>query len=290
MIAGILVLSVTFAAIILGLKSWGDEYESIFHYYTVLSNMLSVVGAAFMIPYAAEGIRQKRFTLPRWIVIFQYCGAVGVMITMMTALLIILPLQGRAAATGMNFWLHLVTPVLTVSLFQCVESGIFFSWKDLILSMIPYWTYMLVYFIMVIVIGKENGGWEDIYYTQYLWPVWVSAILMLVLGVCVALLLHIIHNLITRQSLKYVSRMWRTDMEPLELKIEAFGLGRYMGAHCDESGVTVPLDIFCMMSERYGISEYELARAYMKGVCDMIGKKGGGQRGQKEVKKTRCRI
>ena len=72
MIAGVFILSLTFMAIIQGVQSRAAGRESLFHYFTVLSNIFSAVGAAFMIPYAVEGIRRKRFVLPRWVVLFQY--------------------------------------------------------------------------------------------------------------------------------------------------------------------------------------------------------------------------
>ena len=271
--AGILVLCLTFIAIVQGLRSWGNETEDIFHYFTVLSNMFSAVGAAFMIPYAVEGIRRKRFVLPKWIVMFQYGGAVGVAITMTTTLLFILPVQGRSAITGMNFWLHLITPLLTISLFECVETGILFTRKEMLSGLIPYWCYMLVYFIMVIVIGEKNGGWKDIYYTQAFWPVWVSFIMMLALGFFEAAMLRWIHDRRAKQSRKRLTRLWNDEMDPVALKIEAFGLGRYMGAHCDANSVIVPLDIFYMMAKRYDVPEYELAKAFIKGVCDELGEK-----------------
>ena len=94
MIAGVLILSLTFMAIIQGVQSRATGRESLFHYFTVLSNIFSAVGAAFMIPYAVEGIRRKRFVLPRWVVLFQYCGALGVFITLTSAVMFILPVSG----------------------------------------------------------------------------------------------------------------------------------------------------------------------------------------------------
>lgn len=275
-IAGILILSLTFMAIIQGVQDSGDDHEGLFRYFTVLSNIFSAVGAAFMIPYAVEGIRRKRFALPRWIVMFQYCGASGVLITLTSTLIFILPLRGAAAVTGMNFWLHLVTPVLTVILFECVETGAFFRLRDMLLALIPYWTYMLVYFLMVIVVGEENGGWADIYYTAAFWPAWVSAIMLFALGLGEAALLRYIHNRRARESRGRMTGLWKDDLDTVELKIEAFGLGRYMADHSDETSAAIPLDIFRMMSERYHVPVYDLTKAYLKGVCDIMAEKENG--------------
>ena len=200
---------------------------------------------------------------------FQYIGTLGVTITLTCTLLLILPVQGREAVTGMNFWLHLITPVLTVVLFQCVETGVSFRRREMLRALIPYWGYMLVYFLMVVV-GEENGGWEDIYYTRAFWPAWVSAILMFLLGLGEAALLRWVHDRRAKAARTRLTRAWREDLSPTELKIEAFGLGRYMAAHSDLSGVALPMDILGLMSERCGVPVYDLTRAYVKGACDEL--------------------
>ncbi len=268
--AGILVFICTLAAVIIlaGDSSGLDEHP--LHYFTVLSNLLSATGAAFMIPFAVEGIRKKRFFLPGWIVRFQYAGATCVAITMVAALLIILPTQGIQAVTGMNFWLHIVTPICTVVLFQCVETGIAFTRRDMVPALIPYWVYTAVYYVMVYLIGEENGGWADIYMTKDYMPVWAVLLLILVLGFVVAGVLRRVQNRRAVQSRERIARAWSRDLEPAELLVEAFGLGRFIGSKCPVGEVTIPLDVFEMMAERYDISVEALTKAYVKGALDSI--------------------
>ena len=268
LVVSLLVMFLTFMAFVMGLKSFTDEDESIFHYFTVLFNLFSATGAAFMVPYAVEGIQHKRFVLPRWIRFCQYCGALGLLITMTCTLLAILPVQGIDAVTGMNFWMHLITPSLTGILFLCVETGVSFTWREMFLALIPFWVYMAVYYVEVVVIGKENGGWEDIYHTMSFWPAWISALLILALGLAEAMLLRFIHNRRAQKSVARLTQLWRVDTEPVEIKLEVFGLGRYMAGHSDEATITLPMDIFETISDRYGIPVHDLARAYTKGVCD----------------------
>ena len=237
------------------------------------NNLLSASGAAFMLPFAVEGIRKKRFILPRWVVLFQYAGATCVAITMITSLAIILPTQGIEKMTGANFWLHIVTPAATVILFQSVESGIAFRRRDVLISLAPYWTYMLIYSIMAVVIGEERGGWSDFYMTQAFWPAWVSVILMLTIGFAVSAALRIVQNRRAEQCKKRIARTWSRDLEPTQILIEAFGLGRYIGSKCSIEELTVPLDIFAMMSERYGVPAEKLTKAYIKGALDSIGER-----------------
>lgn len=267
--AGIGVFICTFSAVAWGLQNDVSGEENLFHYFTVLSNLFAAAGAAFMIPYAVEGIRNKRFVLPKWVVLFQFSGAICVTITLVSTFLFILPTQGFAnGLAGMSFWLHLVCPLLTVVLFQCVETGVSISNREMLKTLIPYWAYMAVYFVMVYLVSPDRGGWTDLYMTkEYLTP-WINAPMMFLLGLLAALVLRLIQNRRARASRQRITRLWSEDMEPVELKIEAFGLGRYMGNRYRESEVPVPMDIFEMMTERYDIALPELIQAYTKGVMD----------------------
>ena len=279
LIAGLGVFCVALAAIFWGLQNYIGE-ESLFHYFTVLSNILAATGAAFMVPYAVEGIRKKRFVLPRWVVLFQYCGAVCLAITMVSTLCFILPVLGAEGVTGMNFWLHLISPTLTVILFQCVEAGVSFTRRDTVIVLIPYWVYMVIYFIMVILVGKENGGWEDIYSVQAYLPVWVTIPMMLLLGYLLAVVLRKIQNRRVKAGRARITRDWRDDMSEVELRVEAFGLGRYMGLHCADSELSTPIDIFEVMAERYGISLQGLTRAFVKGGLDSMEERARSGKGE----------
>lgn len=219
-----------------------------------------------MIPFAVEGIRKKRFILPRWVVLFQFAGAVCVTITMVTALALILPLQGAEQAFKVyNFWLHVVTPIATVILFQCVESGVALTKREMLLALLPFLSYMLLYFVMVVLVHR----WEDIYSVTIYLPAWASFLVMLALGLAVASALRLVQNRRARQTRARLSRMWSEDYDPVELKIEAFGLGRFMGQHCDGE-LVVPLDIFEMMAEHYGVTLEDLTRAYIRGAADSL--------------------
>lgn len=274
LIAGILVFCITMTCVFYELQHLDNWRENIFHYFTFISNMIAALSSIMMVPYAVEGIRKKRFILPNWIVIMQYSAAVCVGITMVTTLAIIFPTQGMTAFGGSNFWLHVVSPLCTIILFNCIETPVEISKKCVAIALIPYWIYMIVYYYEVIIVGKENGGWVDIYSIESLWPAWVSVILMFVIGFIVAVIMRIIHNRLCRKSTERMTRIWRDDMEDTELLIEAFGLGRYMGRHCDPSDITVPLDIFAAMRDRYGISIEKLTKAFIRGALDSIKGKG----------------
>ena len=270
LVAGILVFCSAFVSVFLMAKKYNGTGTHPLHYFTVWSNLLSAIAAAFMIPYAVEGIRKKRFALPNWIVLLQYSGAICVATTMVAALALIWPTKGSSAVTGVNFWLHIVSPMLTILLFQCVETGIPFPKKAALPALIPYWIYMIVYFIMVILIGEEKGGWSDFYMTKAFWPPWISAILMLAIGFAISFSLRLLHNKLATQCWKRVAKIWSRDQEPTQLLIEAFGLGRYIGSRSSGAELVIPLDIFTVMAERYDISLDRLTKAYLKGALDAI--------------------
>ena len=243
--------------------------ESTFHYFTTLSNLLSAAGAMFMLPYAVEGIRKKRFTMPRWISLFQYAGAVSVFITMFCASTIISFTLGPAFAFGESrFWLHLVVPVLAIVLFLAVESGHYLTKKDTVIAQIPFWAYVLVYGIMVLGVGKDRGGWEDIYRTVGILPVWMVVLLMLAIGYGAAVILRVIHNRIIDRDLQALTARWDDGISSVELRIEAYGLGRYMARRLDKTEIVIPVDIFQLMMKKSDVTLDELSNAFTKGVLN----------------------
>lgn len=271
LISAIIVSVCTFVAVVN--NALDPTYtESSFHYFTTISNLISAAGAMFMIPYAVEGIRRKRFTMPRWISLFQYAGAVSVFITMFCALTIISYTLGPVFAfTGDNFWLHLVNPVLAIILFLLVETDQKLTKRETVLSLIPYWIYVIIYIIMVVYIGEERGGWEDIYNATSTVPLWIVFNLLILIGFAASIILRKIHNLIVDRSLKDLTSRWE-GYSSVELRIEAYGLGRKLSRRLDKNEIVVPIDIFRMMAQKCDVSIKDLTRAYIKGVEDGMNK------------------
>ena len=276
LIAGILVFFCTMVAVIVWAQDYHQNGEPPIHYFTALSNILSSIGAAFMIPYAIEGIRKKHLYIPKYIILFQFSGAICVSITMLTSLALILPTQGVMAITGTNFWLHVVTPASTIVLLQCVETRFTITKRETLISLIPFWVYITVYFVMVVVIGEERGGWSDIYMAKAFWPAWVSVIMFLIVGFAVAAGLRAFRSYRVSRTWKEITRYWADDLEEPELLIEAFGLGRYIGARCDGIELTVPLDILTLMTDRYGVPLDKLVTAYVTGANHAMTERGIG--------------
>ena len=263
--AAIVLLSCTFPAVVREAIKMSD-IESSFHYFTTLSNLLSACGAMFMLPYAVEGVRKKRFTMPRWITLFQYTGAVSVFITLFCAVTIISFTMGPAYTFGgNNFWLHLISPTMAIVLFLAVETDHKIARKDTAISLIPFWAYGVLYFIMVVLIGKSRGGWADLYNATSILPIWVAFGILFVIGYAAAIFLRKIHNHSVDRNLEKLSYRW-DGLSSVELRVEALGLGRYMAEHLDKSEIVIPMDIFELMSRKCDVTVSELTQAYIKGV------------------------
>ena len=246
-----------------------ERGNQLFRLFTVNSNFFSAIGASLMIPYAVEGVRKKRFTYPKWIQLIQYSGAICTTLTFLFALFLIMPTRGFALAfTRMNFWLHLVCPLMTLILLFSVEADMRLSLRESLICLIPFFIYASVYLVMVVLIGEANGGWRDIYRLATYLPPAISAPLMLMLGFGVASGIRAIYNRLADYRQKEMQRLWSEDLSPVEIKIEAYGLGRYTGMHDEDTNIVVPVDIFRKFSERYGVSVDEQARAFAKGVTD----------------------
>ena len=274
LIAGIIVFVVSLAAIAGGLMNsyiyrQEDASYSLFHYFTVNSNLLSAAGAAFMIPYALEGIRKKRFVFPKWVSLFQYSGAICTTLTMIFSILFIFPSQGpKMAFGGMNFYLHIICPICALILLFMVETDVRFTLSDSMICLFPFFVYALFYVTNVVLVGEEHGGWKDIYYIATYTPAAVSAPLMFMLGYGVSYLISFFYNRLSDLRRKHFVSLWKDDATPVEINIEVYGLGRFNGKHMEDNNLAMPVDIFRMLSSKYGMDLSSLCRVYNKGVID----------------------
>ena len=197
-----------------------------FRLFTVLSNLLSAAGCFLSIPFAVEGVRKNRYNIPEWCITILYMGATSVAITFLFSVCLIAPVMGpQLAFGGSNFYMHLVCPVLCVCAFLFLESDHEMGWKHTLVALLPFLAYATVYFIMVVVIGEENGGWRDIYKLNTFVPVWVSLPIMLAVAVGVARGLAAAHNAISKRQQAWDERhaitfTERVDGDTLDAEIE----------------------------------------------------------------------
>ena len=245
-----------------------ERGNRLFRLFTVNSNVFAALGAIMMIPFAVEGIRKKRFAYPKWLQILQQSGAICTTLTMVFAIFLIYPSSGaKIAFMGMNFWLHLVCPIMTLILLFSTECNVDLTIYDSFAGLVPFYIYALVYLINVVFLGEEYGGWRDIYRVATYLPPILSIALLFMLSFGISQVIRIIYNRIVRFRQQKMTSLWNDDLSPVELKIEAYGLGRYNGMFDEINSITTPVDIFMDLAEKYHVSIDELCRAYNKGVA-----------------------
>ena len=266
----LLTLFLSFTGIIAGVINTvvvlhADGFYS-FIYFTMISNTLALTTSAFVVPFAVDGIRKKQFILPEWVTVMHYLSVCSITIVMVFVMAFMSSADPKSAFGGFNFLLHVVSPILILLAFLQIENNHRFNLKDCFIGMIPFTAYMVVYFVNVVIVGEENGGWPDIYLlTQQNIPIAVVIIVLLIMGFLVSLLLGAAVNALNARRHRKMLSYWKEDVDPVELKIEAYGLGSVMGREVKKGNAQFPLDVLAFLADKYGVDEEELAKAYLIG-------------------------
>ena len=163
--------------------------------FTVNSNILAAAAMAMVIPYTMDGLRTHNYYLPRWIVDVAYAAVTAVALTFLVSLFILSPVKGFVLIfTGSRFFLHGVCPLLAMAAFCFFMTQKELKFKDTLFAMIPVLIYAVVYFVMVVVLGEEKGGWNDFYgfATRVSWKITAAAIMPLTFLIATGI--RVLHN------------------------------------------------------------------------------------------------
>ena len=166
--AQVLVAALTAYAISIFFTSGGEGNMQVagwraFRYFTIDSNVLAALAGLVCIPYEIRALKTGEETLPHWALILYYVGAVAVSVTMMVTVAFLGPIYGYPAMfVGVNFFLHGLNPILCILTVMFLLRGPI-RLREAWLCVIPVVVYGAVYFVQVVVIGYENGGWPDFY-------------------------------------------------------------------------------------------------------------------------------
>lgn len=259
-----------FASVIRNYVSQGWYLPGLFRYFTTLSNMLTALASSFIMPFAINGIRKKRFVLPKWLSMLHYSGTVCLTLIFVFAMTFIMSYSKDDAIGGNNFYLHLICPIAVLISYGLVESSNKFSWKETLICLIPLILYSLVYLVMVVVIGEENGGWPDLYKLATFVPVYISFPSMAVVAYLVAFAVRKLSDWVRGRREAQMLSSWSKEAEPVEINIEVYGLGRFYGSHGDKDNLTVPLDILETLSKYYKMDLSALYNVYTKGLLEGV--------------------
>ena len=249
-------------------RKW-DGFES-FIYFTMISNTLAALAMAFVFPFAVEGIRKKRFTVPAWTAVMHYMATTSICIVMAFVMFFMVWVDFGEAYGGANIITHLICPALMLIAFFEVENGYIYTFRDRLLACLPFYIYLIVYFIEVVAIGEEKGGWPDIYrITDFVSPL-IAIPILLVFAFAVSSIIAVISNHLTKKRQERMYSGWTDDMIPVEVRIEAYGLGRMTGLRGEKNNISIPYDIFEYLAEKYHIPVIDLLNPFMKGVREGI--------------------
>lgn len=261
---------VTITAALIYYIRMGWLISDYFRYFTTISNILTALVAAFIIPFAVNGLRRKRFVYPKWLFLLHYTGVICTTMTFVFAMVFILPWDPAFAVGGGSLYLHVICPIAILIAFELVESGCRLTKRDTLFCLIPFFAYSLVYCFMVVVLGREKGGWEDLYMLNTFVPFYVSMPAAYLLAYGIATVIRVVSNRLGQRRQARMLALWSKDLDPIEVNIEVFGLGRYNGLMSDKSELSVPYDILEPLAERYAMEPDALLRVYMKGLLDAV--------------------
>lgn len=252
-----------------------------YHMFTILANMFAGIAAALCIPYAVDGLRYDNYHLPRWVVNVLYMATTGVALTFLIAVTVLSPMTSyyRMMLYSNNILFHTINPIIAILLFIFINSDHKVSFRSTFLAIAPVVLYAALYFVLVFVIGEENGGWRDHYQirdiTQYV-PLPLVVLGMVLIAFAVALLLRAAHNSVhkkrKKQTVSYYQSAGEFDCPSIDSAIEALAA---RNRSRDPGGeLTVPRRILGMMEEKYksGLPLRELCRMYIDAYYENGGK------------------
>ena len=270
--AGSLTVILSFYGIIAGVNRTnvvlGKNGFVSFIYFTMISNTLAMLSAAFTIPFAVDGIRKKRFTLPRWIALMHYSAAISVTVMLLCVICFISWVSPDDAFGGANIITHIFCPVLILISFFQTENEYIYTLKNQSLGMIPLCVYIIAYFIEVILIGEANGGWPDIYRVKEFLPYWLAIPMLFLFGLGISFMIRMISNSLTNIRRAKMFAFLKEDAKPEEVFSEAYSIGVMIGLKGEKNNIRIPYDILEYFAQKYMLNVDDLTKSFVDGIMN----------------------
>ena len=216
--------------------------------FTVNSNILAALAMMICIPYTIDGLRTGYYQLPDWVVVTMHIAVTAVSLTFLVSLFILAPVKGFVLIfTGSRFFLHGVCPVLSIVTFCCfINSHLVRLWESP-MALGPVLIYTIVYLVMVVFIGEENGGWNDFYGFATRIPVWISLIVIMPLTYGIAMLLRLGHNRCCEYRRKKDAELYRTTYSGEDLLEAIREMARARMKEMKTNNIVIPTQIIGYM-------------------------------------------
>ena len=242
--------------------------------FTVNSNILAGLSMLLCIPYTVDGLRTGYYHLPDWVVVLMHMGVTAVSLTFLVSLLLLAPVKGfYLIFSGSRFFLHGVCPVLSIVTFCCFICSHLVRPKETPLSLIPVALYAIVYLVMVVFIGEENGGWNDFYGFATRIPLWISLVSIMPITYGIALLLRLGHNKCCLNRRAKDAQLYRDAYTGADLRKVIAEMARSRRRELKLKNVVIPSQIIGYMIENGGsaLDPAEGSRIYLEAYLEEPG-------------------
>ena len=241
--------------------------------FTVNSNILAAAAMAMVIPYTLDGLRTHNYHMPRWIVVLVCAGVTAVSLTFLISLFILAPVKGFVLIfSGSRFFLHGVCPILAFAAFCFFMSEKRLSLLDSLLALIPVAVYSALYYIMVIVIGEENGGWNDFYGFLTRMPPWIPLSLILPITFGIATVIRILHNRSFDRRREAEAVYYKEVFGKADIRKTVAALARARSASMKNADILIPTRVITIMLENNegDCTMEELCQLYLREYMENI--------------------
>jgi hypothetical protein len=226
-----------------------------FRMFTVLSNMFVGITASMSIPFAVDGIRQRNYHLPRWIVNLTLMSVSSITLTFVITACLLAPRAGFGymLLQGSNLFMHTLIPLASIASFLLINSYHTVRFKTTVIALLPVVIYAVIYIVSAIWIGEEGGGWRDHYHFEELMPWYYVAIFILLLTFGISNCLRVVHNVMHRRDKLATAAYYQTaaeyDLPTIEEAINA--LANENKANDAGGEIIVPRRIIKILEQKY---------------------------------------
>ena len=156
-------------------------------FFTVLSNLFLMLSAAIMFVFNMKNAINDKYIFPSWAIKLKFVATTAVSLTFVTVVFLLAPghaIIGKGYFSMFahnNFFMHFLSPVLAIASIIFFERNSKLGFNITWIAVIPTVLYEILYIVMVVLVGEENGGWVDFYnftFGGHMWMIPISAIVI----------------------------------------------------------------------------------------------------------------
>lgn len=167
-----------------------------FCFFTTDSNILSAIAAVVVVIFDIKILRGKNNALPHIVELFKFVAVTAVILTFCTVMVLLVPVYGaKRELLGTAAYMHVGGPMLALLSFTLVEKSTRLSVPETFLGLVPVVIYGAVYFVEVILIGVQNGGWPDFYSFNKNGNWMLTVVIILAATIAIGFLVRLLHNI-----------------------------------------------------------------------------------------------